>query len=92
MKKYKFFKYPSMDKWFLSYETLDAIFKVTGHPVYKRMNSQVNQNAIRKATKAWKAYFKSIKDYRCNPQKYKAKPKMPDTSGQNRQRHGSPDR
>ena len=77
MKKYKFFEYPSMDKWFLSYETLDAIFKVTGHPVYKRMNSQVNQNAIRKVTKAWKAYFKSIKDYRCNPQKYKAKPRMP---------------
>ena len=41
------------------------------------MNSQVNQNAIRKVSKAWKAYFKSIKDYRCNPQKYKAKPKMP---------------
>lgn len=41
------------------------------------MNSQVNQNAIRKVSKAWKAYFKSIKDYHCNPQKYKIKPKMP---------------
>ena len=60
MKKYKFFEYPSMDKWFLSYETLDAIFKATGHPVYKRMNSQVNQNAIRKVTKAWKAYSKNV--------------------------------
>ena len=47
MKKYKFFEYPSIDKWFLSYETLDAIFKVTEHPVYKRMNSHVNQRCCK---------------------------------------------
>ena len=47
MKKYKFFEYPSMDKWFLSYETLDAIFKVTEHPVCKRMNSHVNQRCCK---------------------------------------------
>lgn len=34
------FSYPTKDKWFLNYETLDAIFKETNHPVYRRMNSQ----------------------------------------------------
>ena len=53
----KYFKYPTPKKWFLSYETLDAIFKLMENPVYCRMNSQVNQNAIRKLAKTWKAYF-----------------------------------
>lgn len=59
----KRFSYPTTDHWFLSYETLDAIFKYTDHPVYKRMNSQVNQNAIRKVVKTWKSYFALSKDY-----------------------------
>lgn len=46
------FQYPTEEKWFLSYGTLDAIFKFTDNPVYRRMNSQVNQNAIRKAVAA----------------------------------------
>ena len=73
----KYFKYPTPKKWFLSYETLDAIFKLMENPVYCRMNSQVNQNAIRMLTKTWKAYFASLADYKENPSKYKAKPKMP---------------
>lgn len=52
--KLKQFSYPTRTNWFLSYEVLDAVFKVTGHPVYCRMDSQVNQNAIRKTVKAWK--------------------------------------
>lgn len=73
----KYFKYPTPKKWFLSYETLDAIFKLMENPVYCRMNSQVNQNAIRKLAKTWKAYFAALADYKKNPSKYKAKPKMP---------------
>lgn len=73
----KHFDYPTPKKWFLSYEVLDAIFKLTENPVYCRMNSQVNQNAIRKLIKTWKAYFVSLADFKKNPSKYKAKPKMP---------------
>lgn len=43
------FPYPTREKWFLSYNTLDAIFKATENPTYCRMNSQVNQNAIRRS-------------------------------------------
>ena len=71
------FHYPTTEKWFLSYTTLDAIFKFTSNPVYKRMNSQVNQNAIRKATQAWMGYFKALKGYAEEPWKYQAKPKIP---------------
>ena len=57
------FQYPTAKKWFLSYGTLDAIFKFTDNPIYRRMNSQVNQNAIRKAVAAWQGYFESLKAY-----------------------------
>lgn len=73
----KHFSYPTPDHWFLSYETLDAIFKHTGHPIYARMSSQVNQNAIRKAVKTWKSYFALCKDYAAAPQKYKTRPNLP---------------
>lgn len=73
----KHFDYPTPEKWFLFYEVLDAIFKLTENPVYCRMNSQVNQNAIRKLTKTWASYFAALADYKENPSKYKAKPKMP---------------
>lgn len=71
------FSYPTKDKWFLNYETLDAIFKETKHPVYRRMNSQVNQNAIRKTVKSWVGYFESMKEYAVCPEKFLGKPKLP---------------
>lgn len=71
------FQYPTAKKWFLSYGTLDAIFKFTGNPVYRRMNSQVNQNAIRKAVAAWQGYFESLKAYKKNPAGFTGKPKIP---------------
>ena len=75
--KCKVFPYPTKEKWFLSYGVLDAIFKYTDHPTYRRMNSQVNQNAIKKTVKSWKSYFQLQKDYAIHPEKYKARPRIP---------------
>ena len=75
--KCKVFPYPTRDEWFLSYTVLDAIFKYTDHPTYRRMNSQVNQNAIKKTVKSWKSYFQLRKDYAIHPEKYKARPRIP---------------
>ena len=69
--------YPTRERPFLSYEQLDAVFKLSGHPVYKRMHSQVNQNAIRKAAAAWKAYFKALKAYAEDPSIFREKPRRP---------------
>lgn len=73
----KLIAFPTKQEWFLSYYALDAIFKINKNPVYTRMNSQVNQNAIRRAVKAWKGYFKAVKDYGRHPEKYTAKPNIP---------------
>lgn len=75
--KYKVVPYPTREEWFLSYTVLDAIFKYTDHPTYRRMNSQVNQNAIKKTVKSWKFYFQLRKDYAIHPEKYKARPRIP---------------
>lgn len=56
---------------------LDAIFKFTDNEVYQRMNSQVNQNAIRKVIAAWEGYFESLKQYKTNLAGYTGKPKIP---------------
>ena len=71
------FPYPTRDSWFLNYEILDAVFKEINHPVYRRMNSQVNQNAIRKTVKSWMGYFQSLKEYAVCPAKFLGKPKLP---------------
>ena len=76
-KEPKYFPYPTTKEWFLTYNVLDAVFKYTHNEVYYSMNSQLNQNAIRKAAAAWKGYFKTLKDYRKNPSKYKERPNMP---------------
>lgn len=71
------FSYPTREKWFLPYGTLDAIFKETRHPVYCRMDSQVNQNAIRKTEKSWMGYFHSRKEYLEHPERFQGKPEIP---------------
>ncbi|PWM31540.1 MAG: hypothetical protein DBX58_06350 [Clostridiales bacterium] len=73
----KRFSYPTMDHWFLSYEVLDAVLKHTGNTAYYSCTSQVNQQAIRKTVASWKAYFKALKDWKKNPGKYQAKPRIP---------------
>lgn len=71
------FAYPTREKWFLDYGTLDAIFKAIDNPVYRRMPAQVNQNAIRKVEKSWKAYFASMKSYSRHPEAFNGRPKIP---------------
>ena len=71
------FAYPSLHRWFLSYEVLDAIFKETRHPAYYALQAQVNQQAIRKTVSSWKSYFHSLAEYRRDRGKFRAAPRMP---------------
>lgn len=44
---------------------------------YRDLKSSASQTTLRKLDKAWKSFFKSIKDYGKNPDKYSGRPKMP---------------
>ncbi len=53
---------------------------------YKLLPAQTAQQVIKLLYKNWKSFFKAIKDYKKNPQKYLSKPKLPkykDKNGKN---------
>ena len=65
------FSYPDREHWFLGYEVLDAVLKETHNEAYYSCISQVNQQALRKTVQAWLAWFRSLKDWKKHPDKYK---------------------
>ena len=76
-KRPSYMKYPTYHNPFLSYEQLDAIFKHTGNPVYKRMPSQVNQNAIRRRLADIRSYYNGKKAHNTNPNDFTGRPNKP---------------
>jgi len=44
---------------------------------FKSLPAQTSQAILRRLDSNWKSFFKSIKDWKKNPQKYKAKPSLP---------------
>jgi putative transposase len=66
---------------FLGAHQLDKIMKNTpdleGEINYYKLKGQTNQQILMLLEKNWKSYFKSIKDYNKNPNKYKGMPKSP---------------
>ena len=47
------------------------------HFWYKNLPSQTAQETLKILSDNWKSYFKSLKDYKSNPNKYTGKPKPP---------------
>ena len=70
-------QYPSEKHRTLDYRTLDAVFKLTKNPVYYSLPAQANQNVLKKAFSAWKGFFAALSDWKENPGKYRAKPRIP---------------
>ena len=67
---------PTAEKWFASYELLDAVFKFTDHPDYRAFHAHVVQNAIKACCLAWKGYFENLKVF--SPSSgHTGKPKIP---------------
>ena len=69
--------YPSRKNRVLTYKVLDAVFKFTDNPDYRRLPAQVNQAAMKKTFRDWKGYFESLADWKQDPGKYKARPRIP---------------
>lgn len=69
------------NKKFLGFCQMDKIMKnvcdLEGEINYYNLKAQVAQQCLRLLEKNWKSFFKSIKDFSKNPNKYKGKPKLP---------------
>ncbi len=73
----KQYKLISHDNPYVSYELLDAVFKVTTNPDYLALPSQTNQWVMKQVFSDWKSFFNSLEDYKVNPEKYKGRPRIP---------------
>jgi putative transposase len=47
------------------------------HPSYTSLPAHTAQQVIKFLVKAWKGYFRSVKEFKINPKKFKAAPKPP---------------
>jgi len=52
-------------------------FSMTNQVDYRALPAQTAQQIIIQVEKTWKSFFRSIKDYKKNPQKYKGRPRLP---------------
>ena len=66
---------------YLNYNVMDLIMKertnLDNEINYKKLPSGVSQQILKKLDKNWKSFFRSIKDWKKNPKKYKGMPRPP---------------
>jgi len=76
-KEAKYLKMPTSEKWFISYNLLESIFKLSNNIDYRALPAQVNQQVMRKCFADWKAYFEALKEYKICPSRFKGRPRIP---------------
>lgn len=75
--KLNLFELPTNKKSFIGYNFLDCLFKVIKQKDYYSLPGQINQQVIKNVVQNWKSFFESLRDYKCNPDKYKGCPSIP---------------
>ena len=72
------YEMPTKEKWMLTYNLLDGIFKLSENVDYRALPAQANQQVMKQCFLDWKSYLKSLKKYKKNPSKFLGRPKLPD--------------
>ena len=70
--KVNLFEMPTKEKAFVDYNFLDCLFKTIKQKDYYLLPGQVNQKVVKNVIQNWKSFFKSLKEYKKHPEKYKA--------------------
>lgn len=70
--------YPMYNYYFLDYmiKNLESDRLLNTNP-YRELPSAVAQSTLKTISEQWKGYFKSLQEWRKNPNKFTGKPKMP---------------
>ena len=71
------FEAPSKDKPYVDYHFLDALFKSMVQQDYRALPTQTSQGVMKTVFQNWKSFYGSLRAYRENPGKFKARPKIP---------------
>ena len=76
-KGYKKIKLPDSKNWYIGYEIMDTLLKVTEDYDYRNLPVHSAQKVLKQLNDNWKAYFAEIKDFKINPNKYTGMPRIP---------------
>lgn len=70
---------PDEKHFFLSYTSLDSLFKKAGNPDYhaKGLPAQTAQQAIKQCVRDMKSYVSALREYRKNPSAFTGRPELP---------------
>uniref|UniRef100_UPI00403FB61E RNA-guided endonuclease InsQ/TnpB family protein n=1 Tax=Oceanobacillus sp. FSL W7-1281 TaxID=2921698 RepID=UPI00403FB61E len=71
------FKEPSRENPYVDYNFLDALFKSMAQEDYRSLPTQSSQGVMKTVFQNWKAFYGSLREYKTNPSKFKARPKIP---------------
>jgi IS605 OrfB family transposase len=74
-KLYNIANYECRENGFMSYRRMNDFYRINWHKEY--MHSHTYQQMLKVLENNWKSFFKALKDYEKNPQKYKGKPAPP---------------
>lgn len=62
---------------YLSFYEMDKILRGMNEENYQQLPKQTSQQTLKTLHQNWQSFFKSIKDYKQNPHKYKGRPRPP---------------
>ena len=68
---------PTVEKKYLNYEQLNAIFSFSNNVDFRSLPIHTAQRITKVCYQMWKGYFSSLKDFYKNPSKYKGMPNFP---------------
>ncbi|OLO28586.1 transposase [Alkalihalophilus pseudofirmus] len=75
--KCNLFEKPSKEKPYVDYHLLDALFKSISLNDYRSLPTQSSQGIMKTVFQNWKSFYASLKEYKMNPTKFKARPRIP---------------
>ncbi|WP_280772314.1 RNA-guided endonuclease InsQ/TnpB family protein, partial [Salipaludibacillus daqingensis] len=75
--KCNLFDEPSKECPYVDYNFLDALFKSMVQQDYRSLPTQSSQGVMKTVFQNWKSFYASLREYKINPSKFKARPKIP---------------
>jgi putative transposase len=71
------FDIPSKEKPYVDYNFLDALFKSMVQNDYRSLPTQSSQGIMKTVFQNWKSFYASLREFKVNPSKFKARPRIP---------------
>jgi putative transposase len=78
--KCNLFELPTKEKPHVDYHFLDALFKIIAQYDYRSLPTQSSQWMMKQCFQDWNSFYAQLKDYKIHPEKYKARPNIPNYS------------